>query len=168
MKATCTRLKKGEMWQEDEYGTMCQVGKGKSYWNKGQGKGGKSTWQSTIGKEKDSGMQKAKEKGSKAIVIIAVKQDILPDCAPTATLKGGHHMEKLLETSIRSKRGPSMETVTRVEQKDTKPTSAQKEKAMANHTTAATVEKAGKEVKEAGTMKYQAPPQTGKGEKLAY
>ena len=131
-------------------------------------KAAKAHGKATIGKEKDSGMQKAKEKGSKAIVIIAVKQDILPDYAPTATWKGGHHMEKLLETSIRSKRGPSMETVTRVEQKDTKPTSAQKEKAMANHTAAVTVEKAGKEVKEAGTTKYQAPPQTGKGEKLAY
>ena len=59
------QIEKGEMWQEDEYGTMCQVGKGKSYWNKGQGTGGKSTWQSNNWKGKGQWDAKGKEKGFK-------------------------------------------------------------------------------------------------------
>jgi hypothetical protein len=59
------QIEKGEMWQEDEYGTMCQVGKGKSYWNKGQGKGGKSTWQSNSWKGKGQSDGKGKGKGFK-------------------------------------------------------------------------------------------------------
>jgi hypothetical protein len=77
-------------------------------------------------------------------------------------------MEKVLEITHHINQIPSVEIVTHVEQKVTKQVNVKKEKDMANRKTAVTVEKAGKEAKEDGTMKYQAPTQNGKGEKLAY
>jgi len=77
-------------------------------------------------------------------------------------------MEKVLEITHHINQIPLVEIVTHVEQKVTKRVNVRKEKDMANHKAVVTVEKVGKEAKEDGTMKYRAPTQSGKGEKLAY
>ena len=146
-----------------------KLGKEKATGIKARARAEKAHGRATVGKEKDNRMEKAKEKGLRAVATIAVKQDILPDCVPyKATWKEGHPMEKVLEITHHINQIPSVEIVTHVEQKVTKPVNVRKEKDMANHKAAVTVEKVGKEAKEDGTMKYQAPPQNGKGEKLAY
>ena len=58
------QIEKGAMWQEDEHGNMFQIGKGKSNWNKGYGKGGKGTWQSSW-QSKGTWDAKGKGKGFK-------------------------------------------------------------------------------------------------------
>ncbi len=168
MKATCIRLKKEKCGRKMNMEQCVKLAKEKATGIKARARAEKAHGRATVGKEKDNRMEKAKEKGSKAVAIIAVKQDILPDCAPTATLKEGHPMEKVLEITHHISQIPSVEIVTHVEQKVTKPVNVRKEKDMANRKATVTVEKVGKEAKEDGTMKYQAPPQTGKGEKLAY